>query len=236
MDIRIQHTHVIRNWNDKQLLSQLIPGISLQWRHNDHDGVSNHQPHDCLLSSLFRRRSKKTSKLHVTGLCAGNSPITREFPAQRASNAEIVSIWWLHHDQIHLIMSPAKWHSFYTADAFTIRLQNAEYHGKCLPRQWWLIPSLLESPDHQKGVLQWRHNGRDRVSNHQPHDCLLKRLFRRRSKKISNLRVTGLCAGNSPGTGEFPAQMASNAENDSIWWRQHEHLFSLLQWMKHGKY
>ena len=25
-------------------------------------------------------------------------------------------------------------------------------------------------------------------------------------------RVTGLCAGNSPGTGEFPTQMASNAE------------------------
>ena len=36
------------------------------------------------------------------------------------------------------------------------------------------------------------------------------------------LRVTGLCVGNSPGTGEFPAQMASNAENVSIWWRHHE--------------
>ena len=35
----------------------------LQWRHNDHDGVSNHQPHGCLLNRLFRRRSKKTSKL-----------------------------------------------------------------------------------------------------------------------------------------------------------------------------
>ena len=29
----------------------------------------------------------------------------------------------------------------------------------------------------------------------------------------------GLWAGNSLGTGEFPAQMASNAENVSIWWR-----------------
>ena len=28
--------------------------------------------------------------------------------------------------------------------------------------------------------------------------------------------------GNSPGTGEFLAQMASNAENVSIWWRHHE--------------
>ena len=47
---------------------------SLHWRHNDHDGVSNHQPHGCSLNRLFRRRSKKTSKLRVTGLCVGNSP------------------------------------------------------------------------------------------------------------------------------------------------------------------
>ena len=69
--------------------------------------------------------------------------------------------------------------------------------------------------------LRWRHNERDNVSNHQPHDCLLNRLFRRRSKKTSKLRVTDLCVGNSPGTGEFPAQTASNAENVSIWWRHH---------------
>ena len=71
---------------------------TLQWSHNERDGVSNHQPHDCLLSRLFRRRSKKTSKLRVTGLCAGNSPVTGEFPAQRTSNAENVSIWWRHHE------------------------------------------------------------------------------------------------------------------------------------------
>ena len=70
-------------------------------------------------------------------------------------------------------------------------------------------------------ALRWRHNGYDSVSNHQPHDCLLNRLFRRRLKKTSKLRVTGLCAGNSPGSGEFPAQIASNAENVSIWWRHH---------------
>ena len=69
--------------------------------------------------------------------------------------------------------------------------------------------------------LRWRHNGHKCVSTHQPRHCLLNRLFQRRSKKTSKLRVTGLCAGNSPGTGEFPAQMASNAENVSIWWRHH---------------
>ena len=55
---------------------------SLQWRHNGRDGISNHQSHHCLLNCLFRRRSKKTSKLLVTGLCAKNSPVTSEFPAQ----------------------------------------------------------------------------------------------------------------------------------------------------------
>ena len=49
-------------------------GTSLQWRHSECDGVSNHQPHDCLPERLFRRKSKKTSKPRVTGLCVGNSP------------------------------------------------------------------------------------------------------------------------------------------------------------------
>ena len=44
-------------------------------------------------------------------------------------------------------------------------------------------------------TLGWRHNGLDSVSNHQPHHCLLNRWFRRRSKKTSKLRVTGLCEG-----------------------------------------
>ena len=53
--------------------------------------------------------------------------------------------------------------------------------------------------------------------------------FRHRSKKTSKLRFTGPCAGNSPGTGEFPAQMTSNAENVSIWWRHHE-IFHSTHW------
>ena len=54
-----------------------------------------------LLNRLIRRRSKKTSKLRVIGLCAVNSPVTGDFLAQRASKAENVSIWWRHHDFVH---------------------------------------------------------------------------------------------------------------------------------------
>ena len=52
--------------------------------------------------------------------------------------------------------------------------------------------------------LRWRHNGRDSVSNHQPHHCLLNRLFRRRSKKTSKPRVTGLLCGEFTGDRWIP--------------------------------
>ena len=94
-DIRYGNVHV---WK-LPLIFYIIN--ALQWRHNDHEGVSNHQPRGYLLNRLFRRRSKKTSELRVTGLCARNSPVTGELPAQMASNAEYVSIWWRHHDHIN---------------------------------------------------------------------------------------------------------------------------------------
>ena len=56
----------------------------LQWRHNEHDGVSEHMRFDCFLNRLFRRRWKKTPTLRVTGISEGNSPVTGEFPAQKA--------------------------------------------------------------------------------------------------------------------------------------------------------
>ena len=76
-----------------------------------------------------------------------------------------------------------------------------------------------------------RHNGRDSISNHQLHLCLLNRLFMHRWTKTSKLCVTGLCAGNSPVAGEFPAQMVSNTENVPIWWRHHVmNMFSMMSW------
>ena len=80
-------------WNNPLLLAH----NSLHWHHNERDDISNHEPHDCLLSSLFGRSSMKTSKLRVTGLGTGNSLVTGEFPAQMASNAENVSIGWHYH-------------------------------------------------------------------------------------------------------------------------------------------
>ena len=85
-------------------LSCFVVVNSLRWHHNGHDGISNHQPHYCLLNRLFGCRSKKTSKLRVTGLCAGNSPEAGELPAQMTSNAENVTFWWRHH-----VRDPDQW-------------------------------------------------------------------------------------------------------------------------------
>ena len=82
-----------------------IDRVPLQWHYNECDGISNHRRLKCLLKRLFRHRSKKTSKLCLTGLCEGNSPGTGEFPAQRASNAENVPIWWCHHAMWILLSS-----------------------------------------------------------------------------------------------------------------------------------
>ena len=123
--------------------------------------------------------------------------------------------------KIHLKMSSAKWRPF-CLGLNVLRIWKAyskifnlslilRSQGSTTERNLWL----------KQTSLRWRHNERDSVSNHQPHDCLLNRLFRRRSKKTSKPRVTGLSEGNSPGTGEFPAQMDSYAENVSIWWRHH---------------
>ena len=108
------------------------PGVyawTLLWRHNGPTGVSNHQPRDCLLNRLFRYRTKKTSKLRLTGLCEGNSPVTGEFPAQRASIAENVSTWWRHHGsglvvKVQPMSAPQCQHPY------------CFFYTVCL--QWWL--------------------------------------------------------------------------------------------------
>ena len=65
-------------WFNKmpKLLLQSI-NKSLQLRHNQRNGVSNHRRFDCVLNHLFRRMSNKTPKLHRIGLCEGNPPVTK---------------------------------------------------------------------------------------------------------------------------------------------------------------
>ena len=70
------------------------------------------------------------------------------------------------------------------------------------------------------GTLRWRNNGRDGVSNHQPHDVYAT-VYSDADKKIKAPRHWPLY-GKSTGAGDFPAQMTSYAENISISWPHHE--------------
>ena len=118
---------------------------------------------------------------------------------------------------MHLNKSSGKWRQFCLGPNVLMQFF-AVILFHCMNK---VVPmSVIDALTHGR-PSQWRHNGRDGVSNHQPRHCLINRLFRRRSKKTSKLRVTGLCSGNSPVTGEFPTQMVSNAGNVSIWWRHH---------------
>ena len=81
--------------------------LTLQWRHNERHGFSNHRRLDCLLNRLFRRRSKETSKLRVTDLCE-NLPVTVEFPTQRANKQRVLMHghqgWNVRHGLCHIYM------------------------------------------------------------------------------------------------------------------------------------
>ena len=147
----------------------------LHWRHNESHGVSNHRSHDYLLNCLFKRRLKKTSKLRVTSLCAGNSPVTGEFPTQRARNPENDSIWWRHHDLPYCeAWSMHLYQKHVTVDNNTTSAQMRLFNSA--PRKWYsyhiygfafcyfcVICSRLY---HCSGVPQW---DRGNFSNFEHH-------------------------------------------------------------------
>ena len=114
MSEHISQTALEHAWQGKNNLYQ----TTYEWSHECHGTkyynkhISAYHYNDVIMSTIasqitslaivystaYAGAYKKTSKLRVTGLCAGNSPGTGEFPAQRASNDENVSIWWRHHD------------------------------------------------------------------------------------------------------------------------------------------
>ena len=111
----------------------------LHWRLNALDGASNYWRHDYLPNRLFTRRSRRTSKLRATVLCEGNSPITGKFPAQRASNAENVSMWWRHHEGLvsqtigeRHIWDPVKILLNYIYIMIFILMESVQLFGRCI--------------------------------------------------------------------------------------------------------
>ena len=110
-------------------------------------------------------------------LC-GNSPVTGEFLAQMACNAENVSIWWRHHDASNFIEESSL--HMYTIACLTFSEMHwrAAVASSCVP---YLIARLYIGTD-----------------------CSLTAWWRHQMETFSALLA--ICAENSPVPGEFSAQ------------------------------
>ena len=179
---------------------------SLQWRHNERDGVSYHQPHDCLLKRLFRRKSKKTSKLRVTGLCGG----IHRWP----------------------VNSPHKWpvtQKMFPFDDVIV------YSGITLSMMCSLFPWLLASLGHQQLQYRFRDlrkfSCRQVVSGYNAYSMERCRMSIMKSQNIENVMpviggswwrrqmetfsaLLALSEGNPSFTGGFPSQRPATGSFD----------------------
>ena len=82
---------------------------------------------------FVQEQIKEKSKLHVTGLCEGNLPVTGEFPAQRTSNTENVSIWWRHH--VH-ILKKTSWQYLWDMTQYNL-LGTTKWYLRGNINWWW---------------------------------------------------------------------------------------------------
>ena len=177
----------------------------------------------------------------LLAICAGNSPITRWIPHTKASGAELfmfslLCAWingWVNN-----------------GEAGDLRRQCARYDVTVMMKERFrfakLTDQLLFKTRHRQIVTIFVHSWGttmqglyNKVISVYVYSTFVwsHRLHTWRPPwwNFANLQIhyhdvimgplasqiTSLCAKNSPGTGEFPAQMASNAENVSIWWRHH---------------
>ena len=158
----------------------------------------------------------------LLAICAENSPVPGEFPAQRPVMRSFDVLFDQRLNQLLSKQWSGWWFETLSCPLWRHRNDEVWIESSYVRENYTFVLYPAGDPIIQTlKSLRWRHNERDSVSNYQPHDFLLNRLFKRRSKRIIKApRHWPLC-GNSPGIGEFPAQMASNAENVSIWWRHH---------------
>ena len=141
----------------------------------------------------------------LLAICAGNSPVPGEFPAQRPVTRSFDVFFDL---RLNKWLSKQSWGWWFETLSLPLWCHRNVNIFSVFSDRGRPFQLEIDFYPYTRDTLQWRHNGRGSVSSHQPRDCLLNRLFRRRSKKTSKLCVTGLCAVNSPVTGEFPAQRA----------------------------
>ena len=152
--------------------------------------------------------------------------------SKHQSCASLAFMWGIHRGPVN---SPHKWpvtrKMFPFDDVIMICNLTKTHLGS--------LPSEVKHPPGHRQAWHWIHYNDVTMSAMASQITDVSNCwFQRRSKKVSKLCVSGLCAGNSPVTGEFPTQKASDAENASIWWRHHVRrvngcLFSAMKGFNH---
>ena len=124
---------------------------SLQWRHNDHGGVSNYQPHGCLHNRLFRRISKKHQSSASLAFCTGNSlepvnsphkgPVTRKmFPFDDVIMIkDSREMWVIYETKMYMLGRLILYHKRQSGD-------------KMSPRWFWIMIDHLIGLSWQKKI------------------------------------------------------------------------------------
>ena len=139
----------------------------LQWRHDEHDGISNHQCFNCLLNwfffFFFRRRSMKNIKAPHQWPLWEESTGDQWFPSQRASNPENDLIWWCHHDS-HVLLwlynemqRSSGWQPWYSLTMLKLVFNvSSEYLG-CHPDDLSISLYYISNSKRVHEVYQQRH-------------------------------------------------------------------------------
>ena len=90
---------------------------SLQWRHNKCDGISNHQPQDCLLnpySGAHQRKDQSSTSLAFVRGFTGDFPTQRPvtpkmFPFEDTIMGKMPSLYWNRAQVYRLILKQCQW-------------------------------------------------------------------------------------------------------------------------------
>ena len=148
--------------------------VSLQSRHNERDSVWNHQPRDCLLNGLFRRRSTKTSKIRITGLCAGihrghvNSPHKGPLTRKMFLLDDVIMLWGKRFYKFHHpgpILKKNMMSSYQCKNWHCITVTNYDFHNgpHILVRKKIFIWCTWICQIKSTLLMQWMGNG---ISNY----------------------------------------------------------------------
>ena len=141
------HDYVTDDLNHSVRVKQYIsvPAVGnhgpLEWCHNERDDIWNHRRLDYLLSRLFRRRSKRTTMLRVTGLCEGKS-----------------TTWWRHH------VTQATNCSHEPSDYQRMKTQSSAFTVLCEGNTRVSSGFSLQRASNMESVsMSWRHHGMEKL-------------------------------------------------------------------------